>query len=523
MRERFNTVAIGVPAQQFLVRCHVSVERQVPVMTEFAVRLLQLAVRMDVDAFRMYFGLRGHEAQDLLDILRGEGLVEEAEGTLSLTSYAVARFVGTDDGLPRFTKIAERQSRPIFELLSFSPLPRMSSSNYWDNTLDIDWSASGESFGHTIDNAQEAFHRHFHEIERLDKDEEHKRAFDVYKIDAISAGKRFNVPLPIHFDVDLDGNVDYSLEGLELLPSELKSVVVKLTADRVGKLPHLPNHFLEFVRVFDDEVLAKYHLDIPKNLAVTTPSRFATPWSDSDFNFSEYVRDVHGTKDGLYYDANHSRALLGALYLEKNQSRVLESLAGALRGFKSTGTAETIYPSEMFWVIPDSELWGRTDLIRSTVDALRKTVEKEWGEPIDLVAVSTASQTDNPEKLRKRARLLLEAGFTDVLFGPTPSTAGRFELMILPGVYAVAMYHWKVPSSDVVSVPVGFATTEPGKLRKLLVFLKKMCSMKLHRAFNNTEESAGDTRLRIEEASATHFIYLNHFLDLSNDTHTEPE
>ncbi|WP_425252133.1 hypothetical protein ACPJXG_20195 [Janthinobacterium sp. NFX145] len=523
MRERFNTLAIGVPAQQFLVRCHVSVERQVPVMTEFAVRLLQLTNRMDVDAFRTYFGLRGHEAQDLLDILRGEGLVEETEGTLSLTSYAVARFVGSDDGLPRFTKIAERQSRPIFELLSFSPLPRTSSSNYWDNTLDIDWSASGESFGHTIDNAQEAFHRHFHEIERLDKDDEHKRAFDVYKIDAITAGKRFNVPLPIHFDVDIEGGVEYSLEGLELLPPELKSKVVKLTADRVGKLPQLPDHFSEFVRVFDDEILARYLLNISKASNVATPTADAAQQLESHFNFSEYIHDVHGAKDGLFYDSNHSRALLGALYLEKNQARVIESLAVALRNFKSTGTAETIYPNEMFWVIPDSELWGRTDLIRLTVEGLRKTVETEWGEPVDFVAISSALQTDNQDKLKKRARLLLEAGFTDVLLGPTPSIAGRFELLILPGVYAAAMYHWKVPSSDVVSVPVGFATTEPGKLRKLLIFLQKTCTFKLHRAFYNIEELAGDAKLRIDEALASHFLYLNNFLDISSDSSRELE
>jgi hypothetical protein len=517
MRERFNTVAIGVPAQQFLVRCHVSMERQVPVMTEFAVRLLQLTNRMDVDAFRTYFGLRGHETQDLLDILRGEGLVDEVEGTLSLTSYAVARFVGADDGLPRFTKIAERQSRPIFELLSFSPLPRMSSAIYWDNTLDVDWNASGESFGHTIDNAQEAFHRHFHEIERLDKDDEHRRAFDVYKIDAITAGKRFNVPLPIHFDVDIDGSVEYSLEGLESLPQELKSVVVKLTADRVGKLPQLPDHFSEFVRVFDDELLAQYLFKNTKDFDVTAPR------INGDFNFPEYVHHVHGSKDGMIYDAKQSQALLGALYLEKNQARVLESLALALRNFKDTATAATIYPNEMFWVIPDSELWGRTDLIRSTVEALRKTVAKEWGEPVDLVAVSNASQTDILDKLRKRARLLLEAGFTDVLLGPAPSIAGRFELLILPGVHASAMYHWKVPSSDVVSVPVGFATTQPVKLRKLVVFLQRMCTFKLHRAFYNTEESAGDTKLRIDEASASHFLYLNHFLDASNDARTESE
>lgn len=48
MRERFNTVAVAIPAQLFNVRCHVSIDRQVPVMTDFAVRLLHLSGPLEV-------------------------------------------------------------------------------------------------------------------------------------------------------------------------------------------------------------------------------------------------------------------------------------------------------------------------------------------------------------------------------------------------------------------------------------------------------------------------------------------
>lgn len=514
MRERFNTVAVGVPAQQFLVRCHVSVERQIPVMTEFAVRLLHLATRMDVEAFRAYFGLRGHEVNDLLDILRAEGLVEESEGTLSLTSYAIARFVGSDDGLPRFTRIAERQSRPIFELLSFSPLSKVLSSTYWDNTLEIDWGGTGDNIGRTVDKAQEAFHRHFHEIERLDKEDEHKRAFDVYKIDDISSGKRFNVPLPIHFDVDVDGNVEYSLEGLELLPDELKSLVVKLTADRIGRLSQHADHFVDFIRVFGDDVLAKYLRERPPTALKVIRNGQMLPDAPPTlrFHFSDYIKEAHGAGDGITYDAERSRAVLGALYLEKNGNKLAESLAGALRRFKIDSGPEATYPTEMFWVLPDSELWGRTDLVRKTIERLMGTVAKEWGEPVDLVAVCASPQSDTPEKIRRKAHLLLEAGFTDVLLGPSLPTSERFELLILPGVHASAMYQWKVPTSDVVSVPIGFSTVDAVKLRKLLVFLQRTCARKLHRAFRNNEESGEDRKLRVDEASQAAFLYLDQFL-----------
>src|SRR5262249_42580039 len=136
MRERFNTVAVAIPAQQFHVRCHVSIERQVPVMTDFAVRVLHLTGPLEVGALREYFGLTGKELIHLLDLLQSEGLVDESGGRLSLTSYAEARFVGSSDGLPRFTRIVERQSRPIFELLSYTPISKTLSSTYWDNTLE---------------------------------------------------------------------------------------------------------------------------------------------------------------------------------------------------------------------------------------------------------------------------------------------------------------------------------------------------------------------------------------------------
>lgn len=513
MRERFNTVAVGIPAQQFLVRCHVSVERQVPVMTEFAVRLLHLSGPMDLEAVRGYFGLTGRELADLLDILRAEGLVEELDGRLALTSYAQARFVGSSDGLPRFVRIAERQSRPVFELLSFSPISKALSGTYWDNTLDLVWEKSDEHGGRTVDQAQEAFHRHFHEIERLDVDSENKRAFDVYKIDDITAGRRFNVPVPVHFEVDLDGNVDFDMEAqFELLPEELRSIVFKLTANRVAQQAHHPDHFTAFVQVFGDEVLARY---LVESMSQTVGGEQVVRNGHAAglrFDFASYVREIHGTADGAVYDSGRSRAYLGALYMPKNQGRIVQEFSSALRRFKAKSNAETVFPTEMFWVLPESDLWGRTTLVREFIEQIRKCFEKEWGEAIDLVAVGSVSQAESRERIRRKAHLLLEAGFSDVLLGPPTPTSERFEVLVLPGVYAAAMYQWKVPTSDFISVPVGFTTHESAKLRKLVVFLQKVCGAKLHRMFRSTEEDGDERKLKAVDATAADFAYLSQFM-----------
>ncbi|MGV7209349.1 hypothetical protein ACLB1G_16000 [Oxalobacteraceae bacterium A2-2] len=534
MRERFNTVAVAIPAQQFLVRCHVSVERQVPVMTEFAVRLLRLTGPLEVEVLAAYFELSGREVGDFLDLLRVEGLVEDEDGKLVLTSYAEARFGSTEDGVPRFTRIAERQARPVFELLTFSPIPRALSSNYWDNALDLSWDSAAENGARTVDQAQEAFYRHFHDIERHDREDEQKRAFAVYKIDDITAGRRFNLPLPVHFEVDLDGNVDFDIEAqLSVFPEELRSTVFKLTADRVARQIQHPDHFAAFVDVFSDEVLARFlrRESVPSG-DINLSSRVfredvnerivgsSAGGSAARFDFGSYVREVHGSAYSLEYDAGKSRALLGALYMTKNQDRFLQAFRRSLKRFKTNSGASTAFPSEMFWVLPESDLWGRTELLKSFVEAIRNTSASEWGEPIDLIAICVAGQAEPIERIRRRANVLLDAGFSDILLGPSLATSERFEVLLLPGVSAAALYQWKVPTSDVVSVPVGFISENETKLRKLLVFLRKVCELKIYRAFRGSGTDGEDRKLRVVDASAADFMYLDQFLETGGGSQT---
>ncbi|ABE46902.1 hypothetical protein [Polaromonas sp. JS666] len=514
MLEKFNSVALGVPAQQYYVRCHVSVERQVPVMTEFAVRLIHLAEKIEFEVFREYFGLAGHDANELVEVLKSEGLVQDFEGVLSLTTYALARFVASHDGVPRFTKIVERQSHPVFNLLTFSPLKRARNGGYWDNTLELNWEAAENGSAHTLDQASEAFHRHFHDIERLDKDDEDKRAYSVYKIEEISSGKRFNVPIPMDFYIDFDGSIDYQLEDNSLLPDDLKSKLTQLTADRVGKMVAHPDFFPEFPAVFDDTVLRRYMREVTQSGASKVGTMSLKPSVHNKFLFSTYVKEVHAEGNGEIYDTGKSQAVLGALYMPKNLQKLLMGLEKALRHFLNTKEPETPFPVEMFWVIPESELWGRTEMMKEAVFAVSKLIEKEWGEPIDIVAVCNAAQSDRRDSLLSKARLLLSAGFNDVLLGPSPVMSARFELLILPGVHVAAMYQWKSPASDFLSVPIGFISEHKNKLAKSLVFLRKVCSSKLYRAFWGNADDGDGNRLMLNDVLASEFLYLDAFAEV---------
>ncbi len=511
MRERFNTVAVAIPAQQFSVRCHVSIDRQVPVMTDFAVRLLHLSGPLEPTALREYFGLTSSEIRDLLELLRGEGLIGEANGRISLTSYAEARFTAASDGMPRFTRITERQSRPVFELLTYTPLPKLVSSSFWDNALDLKWDAGVQTPGRTIEAAEAAFHKHFVDIERLEYDDPRRRAYSCYKVDDIRAGRPFNVPLPVHFEVDVDGNVDFELDAaLELLPEDLRSQVRVLMADRIGSLTVRSTYLRAFVDHYQDDLISRFLTSPPagdKSTVIDVAGRL-TLRKDPAVDFGRYVRDVHGRENGEVYDDGQSQALLGGLYMPKSQERLLNGLRRALARYKTVKEeANLVDPPAVLWVIPDSELWGRTALVRETLDNLRVALKDGLGVIPDIVCVAPCTQDEHRDRLGKRARLLLAGGFSKVVFAPYRVAQESFEALLVPGVYGAAMYHWTVPTADRYCVPLGFCSRLPIKLQKMAVFVRGVLGSALHSVGRGSAETTGDRWFK--DAAVADFSFLD--------------
>jgi hypothetical protein len=71
----------------------------------------------------------------------------------------------------------------------------------------------------------------------------------------------------------------------------------------------------------------------------------------------------------------------------------------------------------------------------------------------------------------------------------------RFELLVLPGVHVAALYQWKTPASEFLSVPIGFISEHKMKLAKSLVFLRRVCASKLYRAFWGNADDGDGNRL----------------------------
>jgi hypothetical protein len=88
---------MAVPAQRFLITAEVVRGRQIPIVQDFALRLLRVADSMETADFQAFFGWNGRELTELLgELLRAE-LVTETNGRLRLGTAGTMVFQGADD------------------------------------------------------------------------------------------------------------------------------------------------------------------------------------------------------------------------------------------------------------------------------------------------------------------------------------------------------------------------------------------------------------------------------------------
>jgi hypothetical protein len=240
------------------------------------------------------------------------------------------------------------------------------------------------------------------DIERLELADVKRRAYACYKVDEIRAERPFSVPFPVHFEVDVEGNVEFEMDSqLELLPESLRSEVRTLTADRIAALSTRTDRLRAFIEHFDDELLARYLVapaDASEKGAVIKADGRISLRKDPSIDFHRYVHDVHGQANGEVYDGGKSQALLGALYMPKCQPHLLEGLGKALSLLKKTVDAKV--PPAIFWVIPDTELWGRTSLVRELILGIRAAFKDVLGSALGFLTQYSA-------KLQKMAGFAL--------------------------------------------------------------------------------------------------------------------
>jgi hypothetical protein len=181
-----------LPCRRFDISYKVAVLGLATPTLEFLLRLAKAIPGITEDDALSFFGFSRRELEYVIEEATGPGYLDRDDGRLWLTAAGDDLFKESDDG-PVIFSVEGRRGSYGFDLLPMAPeRPRQLDNVEMvlpDLQLD-DQTVAGQA-SQTVPNS---FRRYFRELgERKDREQIEKR--DLYSIDSVTPGDRFQVPV----------------------------------------------------------------------------------------------------------------------------------------------------------------------------------------------------------------------------------------------------------------------------------------------------------------------------------------
>lgn len=439
----FGEITFAIPAQTFGITCAISTEQTLPVVTEFALRIVSVCDSLTPQDLQQFFGFSEREVEQVIQSLVDERLLRWEEDRLELTHYARGLFVSSPDSLPRLTKIKDWAGEVAFELVGFTHVNPTDGAKRARLMVEIS-TADPEKESKSRLWAERSFQENFDKIYRGSRAE-------IYKISDVEASTRFLLAVPCTFCVSLDGELtikrslpdDFLSERLELSQAITKALA----------FPPIPDNrsLNDFAEVFGD------------------PSFQSFIQSDGSFDLSAYLAKVMRADN-----ANATtRSIIGSLHLDKN-IRLLET---SIASFKlDPGKIPTLY-----WIAPAVPFWARSKRMRPLVASLRRMIE-----PVSYKAPQTQDAKADEDGQSSCVKILLQnvregdrhaartyGGTLPEVYSTSASTLdGKVEVVLVEDKFMCALYHYQVRHA--VTIPIGFMSTEEKYIRIAEQVLKRV-------------------------------------------------
>jgi hypothetical protein len=152
-------------------------------------------------------------------------------------------------------------------------------------------------------------------------------------------------------------------------------------------------------------------------------------------------------------------------------------------------------------------------LVLDLLNGIRGALKEGLGSPLEVVAIAPCHQDENRDRLVKRARHLLDAGFNRVFLSPYQPKEECFEVLLIPGIFGAATYQWAMPGADRYNVPLGFVTQSGPKLRKMVEFARAALASSLHGSGWGNGSKTEERRFWFNDAVVSDFSFLDRYVN----------
>jgi len=428
----FNVVAFGLPGQTFEIDSHVTAEERLPVVTEFAVRLIHLCGGITRANFQAYFGLTDVEAASLIDGLISQHLVQTDDDLITTTAYAEEKFAASSDDLPRFSKVEPRKDVVSFELLTFSLVDRRAAEVASANMVELPIT-NEENLTRSNEKAEAAFQSNFSEIAGANREQSR----ELYKIGAVRGKKGFFVPVPVTFSLDDVAQVHRHIPEDDKRRAELLLAMNGAISDLMSSpLSVQIMHLKEFAEVFEDRLIGQFI-------------------KGGSFQFDDYINSVFRTRS-ITYSAG-TIPWLGNLYLTGNAQVALEWLRIGLQ--MRHADRDSRLSTSAAWLGPDYKFWGKTPLLARFVRAVESELGKSGFD--DHLHLLLHGQFPSKRTIQDSLR---GTGLIRAHMIHGRPMGGRLDLFLIPTRFVCASFHFSTANNPGVWVPFGFISNNVKKI-----------------------------------------------------------
>lgn len=431
MRILISQIDFLIPARKLLVDYSYTEQRQLPLISEYILRLVYIMDRLSVTELESYLGLSSYESDIVLRQLHGQGLIDINDHGIRLSEYSYRRFAEADGDTSRFFEYKDASALFGIELLSDTILP---SGTYIRNrgfghVMEID-----QTLQNFRERAIDAFSKGFHYfLGEYGKSERASNSQELYKVSALTiqddgfATSRVNVEIDTR-NLRLYTSHDQVKDSEALYSSHLMTEVNKFLLS--GEKPDLEytHHLKAHNRAFKDPFLIRYTLNDSRFDLVAALAAYEKWLSPED----------------------KSILVVGPMASSENISRI-RSLAETSDSFlkneaKETGNAKSIsILNEM------PSLWGRSELYRD--------FDQCFGRP-SFTLVSPDSLLYRASDIKNHLHSMSRNPVAQSMYFVSPLT----EVYLLPGLLGIVQFHFPCAQTSRVTIPIGFATTDLPRL-----------------------------------------------------------
>lgn len=436
-----NRITILIPARKYIMNVAWTEEKPMPAIELFACRLLILFEQILPLELREFFGISEREEEELLNSLEDKRLAALDHQGYLVPSPLLKSQVGDGNGVPMLVKYNEQTEHVVLDAFALTVRKEQRLNRLMFGLPELAMPESVKGSG--MDKIIEEFGRQFRSYLEITRNNDHERQrTQLYKVMGCSASEVLQLAVDIEFTYQqAKGEPKQFIRSVERLgPNQSRPLSSKLEAHIAD---FLGSNYIEekgtdaetYCQLADDHILKSFV-------------------NGYRVDYSRWMLARDESKTG--YGSPDTRGIFGPLYLIENRRDALQWIRKTIHEYNDVTELKAL------WMPSNVPFWGANsdDLDRFVQDLKNILEQRDSDAKISLI------HHGKKWDVRKYLINIFPYGLS------TPLELDRLELFVIPGFFGLIQYHGQPNTDSGVSLPIGYMTKDPERIKSLELLLK---------------------------------------------------